>query len=345
MYELRTLKGVYSCRHLNNDEILLNYIVSRKHIEVGDILYAFYTDIRGMIVYAEDINSMDELYNCTMNPDKLQFTFVSPIIYKLLIQEDFKESSIRRTTTQFKDVRQIWDYDNPCLNCNFVFLKSQTAAFRKKCCANGRFTKKELPQNLQFYCRFEDNHIFNKNCHIYNNLLSFGSLGLDKQYDSNYIKTQGGSVTLQGRTYLHHKRSNDTKALVFFTNGHKNDEEEDRIIEDLQRVVVPYNMNGDNTDNFNPHIRIVNAIRSEQYAVNDLVLEYCSILENMQHMTYKQLKIEITNTPKSIYDISCYRSAERGEPCMHVILKDTIKSATVSAGNGYYEAVLITNIF
>jgi len=55
MYELRTLKGVYSCRHLNNDEILLNYIVSRKHIEVGDILYAFYTDIRGMIVYAEDI--------------------------------------------------------------------------------------------------------------------------------------------------------------------------------------------------------------------------------------------------------------------------------------------------
>jgi len=95
MYELRTVKGVFSSRNLSNDEILLNYIVSRKHIEIEDVLYAFYTDIRGMIVYAEDINSMDELYNCTMNPDKLQLTFVSPTTYKLLIQEDFKESSVR----------------------------------------------------------------------------------------------------------------------------------------------------------------------------------------------------------------------------------------------------------
>jgi hypothetical protein len=143
-YELRTVKGVFSSRDLNNDEILLNYKISRSYIKSGDVLYAFYTDITGIIVYGEDINSMDELYNCTMNPEELHFTFVSPILYKLLVQEDYKETGHRRTTSQFKDVRQVWDYENPCLYCKFVFLKSQTTAFRKKCCANGRFVKKEL---------------------------------------------------------------------------------------------------------------------------------------------------------------------------------------------------------
>jgi hypothetical protein len=40
------------------------------------------------------------------------------------------------------------------------------------------------------------------------------------------------SVTLQGRTYLLHRRENNTKALVFFTNGLKLDNEEDRIFND-----------------------------------------------------------------------------------------------------------------
>ena len=54
MYELRTLKGVFSCRRLNNNKILLNYIVGRKHVEVKDV------------VYAEDINSMDEKFYITV---------------------------------------------------------------------------------------------------------------------------------------------------------------------------------------------------------------------------------------------------------------------------------------
>jgi len=33
----------------------------------------------------------------------------------------------------------------------------------------------------------------------YNNLIAFGILWVHKNYDSNYVKTQGGTVTLQGR--------------------------------------------------------------------------------------------------------------------------------------------------
>ena len=42
---------------------------------------------------------------------------------------------------------------------------------------------------------------------------------------------------------------------------------------------------------------------------------------------------------------SHYRAGEKGEPCMHVILKDTQKTSTVSSGNGYYEAVKLLILF
>ena len=196
--------------------------------------------------------------------------------------------------SEFKTVRQEWDWTNPCAHCDFVFLKSHTGSFRKKCCSGGRFIKKELPENLLYYCRLEDNDNFIKNCYIYNNLLSFGSLGLDKQYNSSYIKTQGGCVTLQGRTYLHHRRENHTKALVFFTNGHKLDEEQDRIFHDLEKVVGPYNMNGDNSNDWSSHFRVINSLRNEQYIVNQLAIEFNTILESMQTMRYEELKVQLT---------------------------------------------------
>lgn len=221
-YQLKSINGIHSYQESNCHRILYDSIVTRECIEVGDVLYAFVSNDNGVFTFGEFIQDMDDLYSCTMNNLNLSFVFVSFTLYQLLVQkEDYKETVEKVKPSKYRVVRQEWDYENRCLHCNFMYLKSQKEKFRSKCCANGRFMKQELPQDLQFYCRFENNEILLRNFLIYNNLLAFGSLGVDKQYDSIY--TQGGSVTLQGRTYLQHKRpGNDT-------NGQKNDDDDRRF--------------------------------------------------------------------------------------------------------------------
>jgi len=353
-YELRSTKALFTSEELNNIAIFNHYDTVRNYIDIGDVLYAFHfsssdgidiTESRDKPYYAQQFSSIGELLNVILEQGTTaKFTFVPLDVYKILIQPDYKESNFKECSTcsslcEFKTVRQQWDYERPCLHCKYVFLKSQTSAFRSKCCANGKFVRKELPQELLYYCRFDDNDTFLRNSFIYNNALSFGSLGVDKSYDSSHIKTQGGSVTLQGRTYLLHKRENNTKALVFYTNGLQHGNEQDRILEDLKKVVGPYNMNGNNTEDCSIHVRFLNKLRHEQYYQNSLVKEYATIVESMQNLTYEELKVDIANTPISIYDVSHYRTNDRGDPCMHVILKNSGKSLTVSATDPYYETV------
>ena len=337
-YELRSTKIVYSSATINNNEIRYNYNIVRNHIQSGDILYLFEYNLFGQVYYAEHFNTFDDFYTMILGYDKVNFTFVPLNVYIQLIQGDFKEKVTRNPSPQYKQVRQEWDFSRPCLHCEYTFLVSQGPVFRRKCCCDGKVIKQKLPQELLYLMH---NELFKRNCYVYNNLLSFGSLGVDKLYDSAYIKTQGGSVTLQGRTYLLHRRDNNTKALVFYTNGLKNNDEEDRIYSDIEKVVGPYNMNGNKTDDCSPHVRIVDMLRREQFLVNNLAHEYTSIIENMQHMTYEQLRVEV-NESLSVFDVSHYRSSDRGDPCMHVILKDSKGShSLVHASNPYYEAVII----
>jgi hypothetical protein len=353
-YELRSSKVLLSSEELNNMAIFKDFSIKRNHIEVDDVLYSFHFNENDTYdfnenddkpYYAQHFFTTGELLDVVLDRHEVaKFTFVPMGLYKVLIQSDFKENLNRVASIPlFKSVRQEWDYERPCLHCEYIFLKSQTGVFRSKCCADGKFLRKPLPQELLYYCRFDNNDTFLRNAFIYNNLLSFGSLGVDKQYDSKYPKTQGGSVTLQGRTYLLHRRENDTKALVFYTHGLQYGSEQDRIMDDVQKVVGPYNMNGNKTDDCSVHIRYLNKLRHEQYYENNLAKQYASIVESMQHMTYEELKIDLTSTPISIYDISHYRSTERGDPCMHVILKHSKKSATVSAVDPYYETVMISH--
>jgi len=343
-YQLRTVKYIFTSEELNNNEIFCNYNVQRYNIETNDVLYAFKINPMDEQFYAQWCKSVDEINCIVLNEQfkEFKFTFVSFTTYQMLIQQDYIERWDNRTINRcpFKTVRQEWDIENPCENCKFVFLKSQNAAFRKKCCANGLFMKIELPKNLSYFCNI-DNELFIKNGYIYNNLLAFGSLGVDKTYDSNYIRTQGGSVTLQGRTYLLHRRENSTKALVFFTNGFKKDDESDRIFTDVQNVVKQYNMNGDQSQNCENHIYILNTLRNEQYFVNQLVRQYNTIMENMKEMEFGQLKFELSNTAISVYDVSHYRTGENGDPAMHVWLKDSVNSHVIKATNSLYETVKI----
>jgi hypothetical protein len=346
-YKLRTINVVFSKTEANVNEIINNNIVSRECIEINDVLYCIKIKNRGNITtyYAQNIPSENEFYNIFYsNFESIEFIFVSSITYNLLIQSDYKESVIRNHHSIFKDVRQQWDWTNPCCYCNFVYLESQKGAFRSKCCANGLFKRFTLPENLLRYCQFENNDLFIKNCYIYNNLLSYGSLGVDKTYDSNYINTQGGSVVLQGRTFLLHRRENGTKALVYYTNGYKNDNEDDRIFSDIQKVVTTYNMNGNSSSDISDHFRVINCLRHEQYEINRLVHQYCSIIDSIRNRSFDEVKVELHQTPMSVYDISHYRTNDNVDPCFHVILKNSNNNSIVHASNGFYETVSLSFI-
>ena len=130
----------------------------------------FYIFNNGETYYAQNCKSIDEIIGIVLNEQFIacKFTFVSLNLYKILIQKDYIElwNNTNIDKSPFKTVRQEWDIENPCENCKFIFLKSQSASFRKKCSVNGLFVKNELPNNLSYFCNV-DNELFIKNGYLY----------------------------------------------------------------------------------------------------------------------------------------------------------------------------------
>ena len=90
-----------------------------------------------------------------------------------------------------------------------------------------------------------------------------------------------------------------------------------------------YFLNGDQSEYCDKHIRILNTLRNEQYYENNLAVQYYNIIDNMEHMEYKELKFQIAKIPVNPYDVSHYRTGDRENPSMHVYLKDTKNSVVV----------------
>jgi hypothetical protein len=224
-YNVVKTKCIYSDIEFNEKEIINNELIERDYIQLDDILFGVkvISKKKNDYYYCKDFNNVDDIINLITdidNSNNIKLIFVSLSFYKLLY-DDYKEYNKEKNITNngFKKVKQEWDYENHCVYCDYTFLKSHTASFRNKCCQNGKFIKLPLPPILSNYCRVNDNKLWLNNVYIYNNLLAFGMLGLDKQYDSHYVNTQGHAIVLQGRTYLTHRRDNSTVALVFFTKG------------------------------------------------------------------------------------------------------------------------------
>jgi hypothetical protein len=209
------------------------------------------------------------------------------------------------------------------------------------CCCEGHFIKKELPPVLRNYCKVEDNKYFNNLSYIYNNLLAFGRLGVDKKYESRYVPTQGGDICLQGRTFLTDRRSLDTKPLVFFFNG-VNYSENDRIFQDLQTAL---STGVEHVENLSRHVSTLNSIREEQFYVNQLATQYIQIYECMSLFEHKELMLRLPKTPVSLYDVSSYRVKDCVNPAYHIFLKFQNQSKTVPTSSPLYETVAYPFLF
>jgi len=89
------------------------------------------------------------------------------------------------------DVRQQWDYDNPCEFCGRVWLKNNSAGTRGLCCMNGKIFSPELERIFPHLERmpmvFESLTEPGTACdfglasNVYNNMLSLGAVGVGKQ--------------------------------------------------------------------------------------------------------------------------------------------------------------------
>ena len=111
-----------------------------------------------------------------------------------------------------KVVAQEWDIDNPCGYCGCVFLKSESAHFRKKCCCNAsvdsNYWPKLLPIPLELRNVLLDNieHMSQYSAY-YNKMLSVVSVGADNNSDNNKLYQQFNGVPhtirLQGSAYYY----------------------------------------------------------------------------------------------------------------------------------------------
>ena len=92
-------------------------------------------------------------------------------------QQQIARSADKRA--QFKEVRQYWDWDHPCLVCGRVYLKSVKRCNRNNCHPRGHRAQAALPalRNLPPVYRkllLEYNAHFLKSGMYYNNCLSIG---------------------------------------------------------------------------------------------------------------------------------------------------------------------------
>jgi hypothetical protein len=85
--------------------------------------------------------------------------------------------------SQFVDVKQEWDYENPCLHCGCIHLK-KAYSFRNKCCCSGKYIHSSnyphltpLPPKIKKFATELINH-FARNSVSYNNVLALGNFDL-----------------------------------------------------------------------------------------------------------------------------------------------------------------------
>jgi hypothetical protein len=342
-YKLHTIQSLSPDCNTNENEILINPLVVREYISKGDILYCIKSQPDNF--YMQYCKHISEIYTISLeNKDPLNFIFIPFTLYQILVlDKDIEKNQVKPYNTNrgnLRDVKQRWDYENQCQFCGFIFLESHSANFRKSCCCEGLFTKRELPPVLRNYCKAEDNKYFNDFSYIYNNLLAFGRLGVDKKFDSRYTPTQGGSVCLQGRTFLTDRRSADRQALVFFFNGVKYSEN-DRIFQDLQHVLST----GEGNADLDHHVHTLNSIREEQFYVNQIASQYTQIYECMSMYEHTELMLRLPKTPVCLYDISSYRLKDNVNPAYHIMLKFQNQSHTIPTTSPLYETVAYPFLF
>jgi hypothetical protein len=126
---------------------------------------------------------------------------------KANLKKQNKNRIYKSVETQFKQVEQVWDFDNPCKQgCGRVWLKSSGVGTRRLCCMNGQalrlMPKLDPMVNTLQSLAYNQNEQFCLNSNVYNNLLAFSATGVDNGKGGGYDQFFGKHcVRINGRTY------------------------------------------------------------------------------------------------------------------------------------------------
>jgi len=115
----------------------------------------------------------------------------------------------RNARVIFKQIKQEWNYDNPCQHCGCVHLKSAPANQRKLCCQGGKFVDNsdypklfELPIFLKNLMLERTEHLSPQSSY-YNNIFCIAATGYDNGRKNIGCEHFNGPACLKmnGRAY------------------------------------------------------------------------------------------------------------------------------------------------
>jgi hypothetical protein len=142
-----------------------------ENVSVGDV---FYKDGNNFVSNYTAAAIKDLLLNATMQR-QASFSFLSKSNFDSLLAPHLR-------LKPYKVVQQAWNFKNPCTHCGCIFLHSEKALFRLKCCKQGvllssanTFPKlMPLPPHLDHLAVRKINHMTNKSSY-YNGALQLGN--------------------------------------------------------------------------------------------------------------------------------------------------------------------------
>jgi hypothetical protein len=115
----------------------------------------------------------------------------------------------RRKSSRFKEVAQYWNYEQPCIHCHCIHLRSASLTQKKYCCQNGNFLINpnypklfELPVYLKNLMLQRTEHLSSRSSY-YNNIFSIAVTGYDNGRDGVGAERRNGpsALTINGRVY------------------------------------------------------------------------------------------------------------------------------------------------
>jgi hypothetical protein len=166
-------------------------------VSVGDV---FYKDGNNFVSNYTGAAVKDLLVSATMQR-QAAFSFLSKSNFDSLLAPQLR-------LKPYKIVQQAWDFEKPCTHCGCIFLHSEAALFRLKCCNKGillssanTFPKlMPLPPHLEHLAVRKINHMTNSSSY-YNGALQLGNTFLNYLFWEHTILNKSNTCPLPNRCY------------------------------------------------------------------------------------------------------------------------------------------------
>jgi hypothetical protein len=136
----------------------------------------------GDVFYKDGTISVSSYKQATVNTLLLSATLERQGLFSFVTKSHFISLHVQPPRLlPYKQVEEVWDFDNPCVHCGCIFLDSESILFRVKCRKQGTLLTSttfpklmSLPPHLEFLAVHKINHMTNTSSY-YNGALQLGN--------------------------------------------------------------------------------------------------------------------------------------------------------------------------